>query len=69
MTKTSPVVTIDNSSDVSFDGLKYADGAGQLFLVNGDRSGQINVINTDASKAKEKVTFKGGADSKAISIK
>ncbi|PTQ96999.1 polygalacturonase [Mucilaginibacter yixingensis] len=67
--KTSPVVIVDNSSNVNIDGMKYTENADQLFLVNGERSGQINVTNTDASKAKEKVSFKGGANSKAISIK
>ncbi|MBE9666627.1 glycoside hydrolase family 28 protein [Mucilaginibacter boryungensis] len=68
-TDTKPVVTIENSSDIKLDGLKYTNNADVLFSVTGDRSKNISVINTDTSKAKEKVTFKAGADSKAITIK
>lgn len=66
--ETNPVIKIDNSSNIKFDGLKYTNGANLLFSVSGDRTKQISVTNTDASKAKNKITFSAGADSKAVSF-
>jgi len=64
-----PVVSIENSTGISIDGLKYADNAPLLFNVMGDRAKGITVTNTDVSKAKNKVEFKAGADDKSIVIK
>jgi polygalacturonase len=65
---TQPLVIVDNSSDVKLDGIKYKN-ADMLISVIGVKSGAISVSNTDVAKAKDKVEFKAGADSKAISIK
>jgi polygalacturonase len=65
---TKPVVNIQNSNVIAFDGLKYNTGADLLFNVTGS-SGDIKVTNTDASKAKTKTTFNAGADSKALVMK
>jgi len=53
--ETSPVVRVDNSSNIKFDGIKYTDGADLIFKVTGDRTKDVSVINTDASKAKKKI--------------
>jgi hypothetical protein len=66
--ETNPVIKIDNSSAIKFDGLKYTNGANLLFSVSGNRTKQISVMNTDASKAKNKITFSAGADSKAVTF-
>jgi polygalacturonase len=66
---TKPVVTIENSSNIKLDGLKYTSDADVLFSITGDRSKDISITNTDVSKAKSKTEFKGGADNKAITIK
>ncbi|QJD94597.1 glycoside hydrolase family 28 protein [Mucilaginibacter robiniae] len=63
---TEPLVNISNSSEVTFDGLKYGTNTNLLFSISGSKSGQIKVLNTDASKAKTKVEFKRGADDKAL---
>lgn len=66
---TNPVVIVNNSNNVKLDGIKYTNDATLLFTVSGAKTGQISVTNTDTSKAKDKVEFKAGADSKAITIK
>jgi polygalacturonase len=68
-TDTRPVVMIDNSSNVQLDGIQYTEGADQLFTITGNRTKQISILNTDASKAKNKVEYKSGADSKAVVFK
>jgi polygalacturonase len=66
---TKPVIIIENSNNVKLDGIKYTNNADVLFSVTGERNKDIVVTNTDASKAKNKVDFKSGADSKVIIIK
>ncbi|MDB5274902.1 MAG: glycoside hydrolase family 28 protein [Chitinophagaceae bacterium] len=66
---TKPVIIVENSNNIKLDGIRYTNNADLLFSVVGDRSKDITVTNTDASKAKNKVEFKSGADSKAITIK
>lgn len=63
-----PVVNILNSSLLNFDQLQYNPNADLLFSVNG-QSSDIQVKNTDPSKAKTKTTFNAGADSKALLMK
>jgi len=64
--ETNPVIRVENSSDIKFDGIKYTNNANLLFSINGDRTKQISILNTDASKAKNKIEFKQGADSKSV---
>jgi hypothetical protein len=40
-----------------------------LFRVSGDRSRDIFIKNTDASKAKEKISYELGATEKSVTIK
>jgi len=63
---TKPLINITNSNGVKFDNLRYGAGTEQLFNIAGKRSGNIQVINSDASKAKTKAEFKNGAESKAL---
>jgi polygalacturonase len=63
---TDPVVLVDNSNTITLDNIKYGDNAKLLFNINGDQSNNINVLNTDTSKAKDKVEFNNGADKKAL---
>jgi len=54
------------SDRLVFDHISYTEGAELLLRISGDRSGSINIKNTDASKAKTKVSFELGATDKAI---
>ena len=58
---TQPVVYVENSSDLHFDNLKYNAGANLLFSINGNKSTNINVANTDRSKAVHDAAFNYGA--------
>lgn len=63
---TKPVVDIVQSEKLVFDNITYKDGAELLFRVSGERSGNINIKNTDATRAKEKVTYELGANEKSV---
>jgi len=67
-TDTKPVVDIVQSDKLLFDNITYKDGAELLFRVSGDRSSNITIKNTDASKAKEKITYELGATDKSVTI-
>jgi polygalacturonase len=61
-----PVIDVLQSNRLVFDHISYTEGAELLWRISGDRSGSINIKNTDASKAKTKVSFELGATDKAI---
>jgi hypothetical protein len=66
---TNPVIDVIQSDKLVFDNITYKAGAELLFRVSGERSGNISIKNTDASKAKGKITYELGASEKAITIK
>lgn len=66
---TSPVVDVVQSEQLIFDRINYKDGSELLFRISGERSKDINIRNTDASRAKEKVVYELGASEKSVSIK
>lgn len=63
--ETNPVIDVVHSDKIVFDNVTYKDGAELLFRINGERSNNISIINTDASKAKEKVKYELGATEKS----
>jgi hypothetical protein len=60
------VVDVIQSDNLVFDNITYKNGAELLFRVNGERSKNISIKNTDASKAKEKITYELGANEKSV---
>jgi polygalacturonase len=66
---TNPVVDIINSDRLTFDKLSYRKDAELLFRVAGERTKSINIQNTDASKAKEKIQYEFGATEQNVTIK
>ena len=66
--ETDPVIDIVQSDRLVFDNIKYKNAAELLFRVSGERSSSINIKNTDASKAKEKITYELGASDKSVTI-
>jgi polygalacturonase len=62
--ETNPVIDIVQSDNLIFDNIRFAENTSMLFRVAGDRSGNISVKNTDATKAKERVIFELGANEK-----
>lgn len=67
--ETKPVVHILNSNSLSFDKLSFNDNSDLLFSVNGDRSTNINVSNTNTKNLKSLAEFNFGANKKALKIK
>jgi len=66
--ETNPVVDVVNSDNINFDNLTYKDGSELLFRIGGDRTSKINIKNTDASKAKQKIQYEFGATEKMVSM-
>ncbi len=64
--ETNPVIDIVNSDGLLFDNINYNSGAALLFQINGDRSNNIAVHNTDATKAKEKIKYDLGAKENSV---
>jgi DNA sulfur modification protein DndE len=64
----TPLVNLQNSSNVSFDKLSYAN-AGLLFSVNGDRSWNIKVTGTNTAAAKKQSEFNFGAKSSSLELR
>lgn len=64
-----PVVDILNSSAMTFDGLKYNDGAEVLFDIKGEKSSAITVKNSNLKGATSSVVFNYGASKKALKTK
>lgn len=67
--ETNPVVDVLNSSNVTFDKLKYPMSAELLFRVGGDRANNISVTNTNTFSAKQRSQFEFGAKEEALKIK
>lgn len=52
---TNPVAYVLNSDSITIDGLIYKDSADVLAIVQGDRTKNVNIFNTDVTKAKQKL--------------
>lgn len=66
---TNPVIDVVHSDGLLFDNISYKDGSELLFRVSGERSNNISIKNTDATKAKEKIIYELGASEKSVTIK
>lgn len=68
-TETNPVVDVLNSDNITFDKLSYKNGSELLFRIGGERTNGINIRNTDATKAKQKIQYEFGASEKVVTLK
>jgi hypothetical protein len=64
---TNPLAYVLNSDHITIDNLKYADGAEVLAQVQGERTKAIYFLNTDTSKAKQKLATGFGATEATVS--
>ena len=64
--ETNPVIDIVQSDKLVFDNITYKDGAELLFRVSGERSSGISIKNTNAARAKEKISYELGANEKSV---
>jgi hypothetical protein len=52
---TNPVAYVLNSDNIAINNLKYKDSADVLAMVQGERTKAVSILNTDVTKAKQKV--------------
>ncbi|MGK2862231.1 MAG: glycoside hydrolase family 28 protein [Chitinophagaceae bacterium] len=64
--ETNPVIDVVQSDKLTFDNITYKEGAELLFRISGERSNNINIKNTDATKANKKVSYDLGASEKSV---
>jgi len=64
---TNPVAYILNSDSITIRGLKYRDSSEVLVQVQGDRTKEIYVLNTDLTKAKQKLNAGFGSSDAIVS--
>lgn len=65
---TSPVVMIQNSSNINISNLKYPDNSKVLFDVSGEKTKGVKISRTDVSKAKMASLLGIEVDKKALEI-
>ena len=65
---TSPVVRIQNSSNINISNLKYPDNSKVLFDVSGEKTKAVKISGTDVSKAKIASLLGIEVDKKALEI-
>lgn len=65
---TSPVVMIQNSSNINISNLKYPDNSKVLFDVTGEKTKGVKISGTDVSKAKMATLLGTEVDKKALEI-
>ena len=64
----TPVIYIENSSDLLFDNIQYNPGSATVFSINGDKCSNIRVEHTDATGAAHPATFNYGATMKMLKM-
>ena len=64
---TNPVAYVLNSDGITINNLKYTNGAETLLQVQGDRSKNIKLVNTNTKQAKQKLVTNFGATEAAVS--
>ncbi|MCF2494730.1 glycoside hydrolase family 28 protein [Dyadobacter chenhuakuii] len=66
---TKPVIFIENGTQIRFDEISYNDKSDVLISVNGERSADIKMDNTDFSKAQKTKELSNGAQDKSLTLK
>ena len=67
-TDTKPVMEVQNSKNISLDGIKYASGADLLLRVSGDRSQEIHLTNTNTKLAKKGLELGDKVGKKVVQV-
>ncbi|MBC7587809.1 MAG: glycoside hydrolase family 28 protein [Chitinophagaceae bacterium] len=67
--ETNPIIYVLNSENIVFDKISYNAGAELLLQVQGERTGSIKLLNTDASKSKKKLDVSFGAKEENVTMK
>jgi DNA sulfur modification protein DndE len=64
---TNPVVYVLNSDNIIINNLKYKDSADVLAMVHGQRTKAVSILNTDVTKAKQKLQTSFGVTDAVVS--
>jgi putative IMPACT (imprinted ancient) family translation regulator len=64
---TNPVAYVLNSDNITINNLKYKDSAEVLAMVQGDRTKAVSILNTDVTKAKQKLRSGFGVTDATVS--
>ena len=64
---TNPVTYVLNSDNITLNNLKYKDSAEVLAMVQGDRTKAVSILNTDVTKAKQKLKAGFGVTDAVVS--
>ena len=67
-TDTTPVLEVQNSRDITLDGIRYANGADLLLRVTGDRSKAVKLVNTDTKAAKKDLNTGKEVGKKTVTV-
>ena len=67
--ETNPVIYVESSRAIAINAFVYSDNAEVLLKVNGERSRDIRLINTNTNLVKHKVGFENGAGAKSVVLK
>jgi len=67
-TENRPVLEVQNSKNISLDGIKYASGAELLLRVSGDRSQDIRLVNTNTKLAKKGLELGDKVGKKVVQV-
>ncbi|WP_317172125.1 hypothetical protein [Hymenobacter sp. BRD67] len=65
---TQPVMEVQNSKNISLDGIKYPSGANLLLRVSGDRSQDIRLTNTNTRLAKKDLELGDKVGKKVVQV-
>lgn len=66
---TNPIVSIQNSADISFSKLRFDALPKMIMTVDGDRSGKIKMTGSDLGTFKNKIIFRYGASPALLEVK
>jgi polygalacturonase len=66
---TNPLISISNSKNINFDGLKSFTDVKSLMSISGDKTSAVSLSNSSISGSKDKITYTLGATPKALTIK
>ncbi len=66
LTRNKTVMQVQNSSNITLDGIQYTEGRDLLLDITGERSKGIRLLHTDEKKALKAISFSGNASSKSL---
>lgn len=63
------LINVENANDIVLDHINSLNPTNLFLGISGEKTGNVQLLNTTTTTAKKKVDFTNGADSKALIIK